>query len=379
MRLRNIAISLIIALIFSLAVFAQDNSQKNKPEPAKTEPISTATPKKKPLSTNEDPMMIGKRNINKGMISKMSGSTAKEIAIGRMISAEIDRQAKFVTDPVMNEYVNRLTQNLVLNSDAKIPFSVKIIDSDEINAFALPGGFLYVNKGLLLAAGDEAELAGVIAHEISHSIARHGVENMTKANIISNAANIGLILLGGGVAGTVAQNTAGIGFASLFMKFSRANEEEADSLGAQYVYASGYDAMGLPRMFEKLESLNKKKPGFFGKLFSSHPAPADRRIKVLSLISRFPEREEYVVNTSEFRKMKAKLLRSTAVVIGNDPGDPSSTSEQTKPVLKRRMPDDNTADPDNSDQPKTDDRQPPKLKRNSTPPQEQPSPTPDKP
>ena len=163
----------------------------------------------KPLAVDEDPALIGKRKLNTGLVSKMSMSTEKEVALGRQLAAEVDRQAKFVDDPMVTEYVNRVAQNLVLHSDAKIPFTVKVIDSDEVNAFALPGGFFYVNKGLILAADNEAELVGVMAHEISHVIARHAVENQTKANMMQYGTLAGIILLGG-IPGMVLQNTAGL-------------------------------------------------------------------------------------------------------------------------------------------------------------------------
>src|ERR1043166_4332885 len=124
--------------------------------------------KKGPLATNEDPEMIGKRNINKGLWGKLAAGTESEVKMGRMLAAQVDKEAKFVDDPIITEYVNRVGQNIVLHSDAKIPFTIKVIDSDEVNAFALPGGFFYVNKGLILAADNEAELAGVMAHEIAH-------------------------------------------------------------------------------------------------------------------------------------------------------------------------------------------------------------------
>jgi predicted Zn-dependent protease len=149
-------------------------AQKEDPQKATPAPVAVKT-SNKPLSTNENPDMIGKRNINTGLIAKMSGSTEKEVRQGREAAAEVDRQAKFVDDPVITEYVNRVGQNIVLHSDAKVPFTIKVIDSDEVNAFALPGGFFYVNKGLILAADNEAELAGVMAHEIAHVAARHAV------------------------------------------------------------------------------------------------------------------------------------------------------------------------------------------------------------
>src|SRR5258705_10670760 len=181
-----------------------------KQDPKKTQPASTgavaSTRSGKPLSTNEDPAMIGKRNINTGIIAKMSGSTEKEVRQGREAAAEVDRQAKFIEDPLITEYVNRVGQNIVLHSDAKVPFTIKVIDSDEVNAFALPGGFFYVNKGLLLAADNEAELAGVMAHEIAHVAARHAVENQTKATLLEYAALGGSIFLGG-IPGMIYPNT----------------------------------------------------------------------------------------------------------------------------------------------------------------------------
>ena len=209
------------------------DAKQTDPKKAQTAPSTTTSNKPaKPLSTNEDPAMIGKRNINGGFIGKISGGTEKEVRQGREAAAEVDRQAKFVEDPVITEYVNRVGQNIVLHSDAKVPFTIKVIDSDEVNAFALPGGFFYVNKGLLLAADNEAELAGVMAHEIAHVAARHAVENQAKASLLEYAA-LGASIFLGGIPGMIYQNTAGIGLLGIFMKFSRGAEEEADKLGVQ--------------------------------------------------------------------------------------------------------------------------------------------------
>jgi beta-barrel assembly-enhancing protease len=311
--------------------------------------------------------MIGKRNINKGIIAKMSGSTEKEVRLGRELAAEVDRQAKFVDDPVITEYVNRVGQNIVLHSDAKVPFTIKVIDSDEVNAFALPGGFFYVNKGLILAADNEAELAGVMAHEIAHVAARHAVENQTKGSLLEYAAIAGSIFIGG-IPGMIYQNTAGIGLLGIFMKFSRGAEEEADKLGVQYMYAAGYDPGAMATMFEKLEAKNKKKPGFISRAFASHPAPPDRRQSALALAARFPENEEYVISSSEFQRVKGRLLRlsnarastSGAIAAGDEGGAPG------RPTLKRRQPtpdDAATTTPAEGEQPKSTEA-PPKLKRN---------------
>ncbi len=320
----------------------------------------------KPLSVNEDPAMIGKRNINKGVIAKMSGSTEKEVRLGRELAAEVDRQAKFVDDPVITEYVNRVGQNIVLHSDAKIPFTIKVIDSDEVNAFALPGGFFYVNKGLILVADNEAEVAGVMAHEIAHVCARHAVENQTKASLLEYLA-MGTSIFLGGIPGMIYQNTAGLGLLGIFMKFSRSAEEEADKLGVQYMYAAGYDPSAMATMFEKLESKNKKKPGLISRAFASHPAPPERRASALALAARFPEHEEYVISTSEFQKVKSRLLRlsnARASTAGALPG--AEEGPPGRPTLKRRQPtpDDSTTNQDGIESKPTDKAEPPKLKRN---------------
>jgi predicted Zn-dependent protease len=357
-------------------------TEQKKPQ-QQTAAVATATattaPKSnKPLATNEDPAMIGKRNINTGIIAKMSGSTEKEVRQGREAAAEVDRQAKFIEDPIITEYVNRVGQNIVLHSDAKIPFTIKVIDSDEVNAFALPGGFFYVNKGLLLAADNEAELAGVMAHEIAHVAARHAVENQTKATLLEYGA-LGASIFLGGIPGMIYQNTAGIGLLGLFMKFSRSAEEEADKLGVQYMYAAGYDPGAMATMFEKLEAKNKKKPGFIARAFATHPAPPDRRAAALALAARFPEHEEYVISSSEFQRVKSRLLRMSnaraatgAIQAGTDGTAPD------RPTLKRRQPtpDDPTTTTDGEQKP-AEQQAPPKLKRTTeTPPPTNP---PDKP
>ena len=355
----------------SLTVLAQTSQSKNESQEKaakktdQTQPAKATTRPSKPLSTTEDPAMIGKRNINSGIIAKMSGSTEKEVRIGRELAAEVDRQAKFIDDPAITEYVNRVGQNIVLHSDAKVPFTIKVIDSDEVNAFALPGGFFYVNKGLLLAADNEAELAGVMAHEIAHVAARHAVENNTKATLLEYLALGGSIFLGGWP-GVIYQNTAGLGLLGAFMKFSRGAEEEADKLGVQYMYAAGYDPTAMATMFEKLEAKNKKKPGFIARAFATHPAPPDRRASSLSLAARFPEHEEYVISSSEFQRVRSRLLRLSNARASSSGALPSAEEGAPgRPTLKRRQPtpDDTTTTPDSGEQ-KPAEQGPPKLKRN---------------
>lgn len=318
------------------------------------------------LSTKEDPSQIGNRKINGGLdkfTGWLGGSREKEIQIGRQIAAQVEQQAKLVEDPMVTEYVNRVGQNVVLHSDAKIPFTIKVIDSDEVNAFALPGGFFFVNKGLIVAADNEAELAGVMAHEIAHVTARHAMENSGKGQLINYGLLAGIIFTGG-ITAPILQNTAGIIQALSSLKFTRNAEKEADSLGVQYLYAAGYDPTGMATMFEKLASQNKKKPGSFAKLFTSHPQSIDRRDDSLALISKFPEKQEYVISTSEFQRVKEHLLRiSNAGVV--DPDDIDAV-EDGRPTLKRRQPEDETTTPSDSAEPAKDSG-PPKLKRRNDP------------
>jgi predicted Zn-dependent protease len=350
----------------------QESSDKDKKdaksddktaEASDTQPAARAS-SGKPLSEEEDPRLIGKRNINKGVIAKMSGGVDKEVRLGQQLAAQVDHEAKFIDDPVITEYINRVGQNIVLHSDAKVPFTIKVIDSDEVNAFALPGGFFYVNKGLILAADNEAEVAGVMAHEIGHVAARHAMENQTKANITQGLLIAGSIFLGG-LGGMLINQGAQFGALLGFMKFSRNAESEADMLGVEYLWAAGYDPNAMSTMFEKLAAKNKKKPGTFSKLFETHPQSVDRMEASRALIARFPEREEYVVSTSEFQRVKARLLRlsnARASTTGDiAPGDDGASGH---PTLKRRSPTpDDTATPDDPSKPaeKKDDK--PQLKR----------------
>ncbi|MBI3654597.1 MAG: M48 family metalloprotease [Acidobacteria bacterium] len=327
--LKRVAILLLAAMIGSPAtLFARDkNDSKDtkKPDP----PAAAATKGK--LSEKENPELIGKRNINKQLLPNFY-SLEKEVALGRQLAAQVDRQAKFIDDPMVVEYINRIGQNIVLHSDAKVPFTIKVLDSDDVNAFALPGGFFYVNKGLILAADNEAEIAGVMAHEIAHVAARHGVEQDSKAQL-ANFAMIPLIFMSGGLA-AIAYQAAQIGVPLAFLKFSRGAENEADMLGAQYSWASGYDPNNLTTFFEKLEKKDKSKPGTLSKLFRTHPLTPDRIENVRNLVARFPERDEYIVNTSEFLKVKNHLLAITNARVVDQAGNRSDGPQ--RPTLKRR-------------------------------------------
>jgi len=279
----------------------------------------------KPLAEKDNPLMIGKRDINKGQIDFYS--IDKEVALGRQLAAEVDRESKFVSDPIITEYVNRVGQNIILHSDVKTPVTIKVIDSNEVNAFALPGGHLYVNRGVIEAADNEAELAGVIAHETGHVAARHGVEQASKANLI-NYGSIPLIFLGG-IGGFAIRQAAGLAVPLGFLKFSRGAEEEADRLGAQYMWAAGYDPHAMVTFFEKLEAKEKKKPGTIAKVFSTHPMTSDRINNVGNLVARFPNKQEYEISSSEFKDVKSRLISINAEHRPADAGN-------GRPTLKRR-------------------------------------------
>ena len=365
------------AISFFPASTTAQTSDDNKKAKAEKKDEKKAQPQvaaSKALSPKEDPAQIGKRKINSGsdkLFGWLGGSQEKEVALGRQLAMEVEQQAKMVDDPLVTEYVNRVGQNVVLHSDAKIPFTIKVIDSDEVNAFALPGGFFFVNKGLILAADNEAELAGVMAHEIAHVAARHAMENQGKMQAIQYGL-LGTIIFGGGIASTIAQNAGGFAQLLSFLQFSRGAENEADVLGVQYLYASGYDPTGMSTMFEKLNSKNKKKPGTLSKIFATHPQSTDRRDATLALVARFPEKEEYIISTSEFQRVKAHLLKITNAKAGIT-SDLDEEGNQ-KPTLKRRQPE----NPDGDGEKGTSSSEAPQLKRRDAEPTASPSPDPAK-
>jgi beta-barrel assembly-enhancing protease len=312
-----------------------------------------------PKNSKDDVEAIGNRNPGKGINFY---SIEREIALGKGLAQEVERSSKLIDDPVVVEYVNRVGQNLVRNSDAKVPFTIKVIDSDEVNAFALPGGFFYVNSGLILRAQEESELAGVMAHEISHVIARHGTKQATKGEMMQ-LATIPLMLLGpGGWAGYGLYEALQLAIPLSYLKFSRDDEREADFLGLQYMYKAGYDPNAYVTFFERIQADEKRRPGTIPKFFSTHPPTPERIADAQKEIARIlPEKDEYIVTTSEFDSVKARLrnVMFSRKVQDNQPGkptlrtkteqsdktsqsqtpqqtDPSSTDDSDRPTLKRR-------------------------------------------
>jgi predicted Zn-dependent protease len=340
------ALMLVMAPIQSFAAKEEGSDAAEKAE--KTE-------KKKKKDKKKDTDAIGDRDVSKGVNFY---SIEKEIALGKQVAQEIERQAKIIDDPVISEYVNRVGQNLVRNSDVKVPVTIKVLDAEEVNAMALPGGFFFVNSGLILKADNESELAGVMAHEIAHIAARHGTRQATRGQVI-NLASIPLIFMGGWTGYGIRQATSvlvPIGF----LKFSRSFEQEADLLGLQYMYKAGYDPTSFVDFFEKIQSMEKKKPGTMAKVFSSHPMTDDRiKDSQKNIQEILDAKPEYVVTTSEFNDVRARLAQlqnrrklddkddnrprlkrapggSTSPIEDKDSKGKKQDEEDERPTLKRR-------------------------------------------
>ncbi len=249
---------------------------------------------------------VGNRNVGCGRGVGNWFSIEKQVAMGRAYSQDVESSSNMVTDPVITEYVNRVGQNIVRNSDSEVPFTIKVVDSDAVNAFALPGGFFFVDSGLILAADNEAELVGVMSHEIAHVAACHAARENTRSQLM-NLASIPLIFVGGGI-GYALQEAAGLALPMGYLKFSRGFESEADYLGVQYMYKAGYDPQAFTAFFEKVQQMEKSKPGTLAKAFSTHPQTPDRIRKSQEEINTLlPERDEYKVDTSEFEDVKTRL------------------------------------------------------------------------
>jgi predicted Zn-dependent protease len=305
-----------------------------------------------------DPDSIGDRKVS----CKVNWySLEKEIALGKGLAQEVERQSRIINDPVVAEYVNRIGQNLVRNSDAKVPFTIKVVDDPTVNAFALPGGFFFVDSGLILKADTESELAGVMAHEIAHVAARHGTCQATKGEI-ANLAMIPAMIMSGGLAGYAIYEGASILIPVTFLKFSRNMESEADYLGIQYLYKTGYDPESFVDFFEKIETLEKRKPGTMAKVFSTHPPTGDRIVAAQTEIAKIlKEKPEYVVTTSEFNDVKARL----AMLENRRKLTDATSTDPNKPTLRKNP---NSTGPiedegDGSKTSKGDDEDRPKLKR----------------
>jgi beta-barrel assembly-enhancing protease len=364
---------LLVFGLASTASWAQDQSSSGSSAPpgesAPAQSTDTAAPAKdgkqpKPAIEPADPEKVkhdggkndveavGNRNVgcNRGMGNWYS--VEKQIAMGKQYAQQVESTAKLIQDPVVTEYVNRIGQNLVRNSDSQVPFTIKVIDADDINAFALPGGFFYVNSGVILNADEEAEMAGVMAHEIAHVAACHIARQMTRGNL-AQLATIPLIFMGGWAGYGIYQG-AGLAVPVAFMKFNRGYEAEADYLGVQYMYKAGYDPQAYVNFFEKVQAQEKKKPGTMAKVFADHPQTPDRIEKSQQEIAQIlPARPQYVVSTSEFDEVKARLA-----AIENRHKIQDDKDNGKKPSLRRAS----TTDKNGKDS-KGDDDDHPTLKR----------------
>src|SRR5882762_9518944 len=323
---------------------------KDVPPPVVQQPDDS---KVKHDGSKKDVNAIGNRKVGGRGLGDWY-SLEGEIRMGKQYAQEVEATSKLIRDPVVTEYVNRIGQNLVRNSDAQVPFTIKVIDSDEVNAFALPGGFFYVNTGLILAADEESELAGVMAHEIAHVAARHATKQMTRGNW-ANIGTIPLIFVGGGI-GYAVRSAASLALPMTFLSFSRGFESEADFLGLQYMYKTGYDPQAFVSFFEKLQAKEKRKPGTLARAFSTHPQTPDRIGKSQEEIGTIlPARPQYVVSTSEFDDVKSRLasIENRHKVLDDKEG--------TKPSLRRTSSSDKSGKDD-----KTDDDRPTLKRRDDT-------------
>ncbi|HXJ94388.1 MAG TPA: M48 family metallopeptidase [Terriglobia bacterium] len=295
----------------------------------------------------DDVDAIGSRKIaHRSIISEQ-----KEIGIGKQYSEQVDRQSKLVTDPVVTEYVNRVAQNIARNSDLKIPLTVKVIDDPSINAFALPGGFLYVNTGVIQHADEESQLAGVMAHEIGHVAARHWASMMTKQTILQFAM-IPLMFTPMSIGVYYGLSAAMQGLPIIFLKFTQQQEAEADFLGLEYMYKAGYDPESYVTFFGKVAEMERHQPGSVPSIFMDHPPTPDRIINCEKEIkSILPKKPEYLVSTSEFNDVKARMTTVLMAQNRQKPGGPTLEKRKGKTTTTGGTPTDDGSD------------QPPVLKR----------------
>ena len=322
-------------------------ADKPRKEPGSEAPI-TSPDTVDPKNPKQDVDAIGNRSVSCHL--NFYGLD-KEIGLGKQLAQQVERSAKLIDDPVVTEYVNRVGQNLVRNSDAKVPFTIKVIDSDEVNAFALPGGFFYVNSGLILRATEESELAGVMAHEIAHVAARHGTCQATKGDMVQIASIPAMIFIPYTWAGYAAYQGMNFLIPMTFLKFSRDAERQADFLGLQYMYKSGYDPNSYVTFFERIQADEKRRPGTIGKAFSTHPPTPERIENTQKEIARIlPARQEYIVTSSEFDSVKGRLrnIMFARKAVDNGPNKPTlrTRTEQTDKQKTQTSPADPGTDDD---------------------------------
>ena len=241
-------------------------------------------------------------SVNRGDLNLVS--LDDEWALGRDLAAEVDAQVRPVPDPVVQAYVDRMGAALVAQTEmADRDWTFTVVADPAVNAFALPGGHVYVNAGLVGAAGDAAELAGVVGHEVAHGVARHGTERMLKAQGASWVA--GLVL--GDDPGVVRQVAAGLVGHGALARFSRADEREADRLGLRYMAAAGYDPDGMADVFRTLVALRGRRPVLFERWFRSHPLGEDRVADAEAEAARLPTAPGRLPDAAAFREVQRRV------------------------------------------------------------------------
>lgn len=349
-----LAVSLALILCVNVSLAASDDQKDQSKESKDDDSFYHGT-------GINDINAIGSRNVgcNRGLFNWYSLDS--QVKMGQQFAQQVENSSHLITDPIINEYINRLGQNLARNSDSHLPFTIKVLDTEDPNAFSLPGGYMFVQAGIILLADDESELAGVMAHEIGHVAACHIARQNTRGTLAS-LAMIPVIVMTGGLAGIGINEAANIALPATFMKFSRNFEAQADYLGVQYAYKAGYDPNGMITLFEKIGVIiEKRRQSLKSSLEANHPQTPDRIEKTQHEIATIlPPRDQYIVDTSEFQMVKKRLalimkhrqlndndkggnpdLRRT--VDDGNPGNPqqqqdgnSGNSGDDRPVIKRK-------------------------------------------
>lgn len=243
-------------------------------------------------------------------ISACSISQQQEIELGQQYAAEINRQLPIVDDPVVNRYINLLGNEIARQGQRQIAYSFYVVNTDAVNAFALPGGFIYINRGLIERTANLAELAGVVAHEVAHVEERHGVEQLERMQRANLGLNLAYILLGR-APGTLEQGAIQIGGAAVFASYSRGAEAEADALAVRLLVDAGINPTGLVTFFMKLLEERQRRPSTLEQWFSTHPLTEDRIAAVRQDVNRIPAStlNRLTVNTPQYEEMKSRLRR----------------------------------------------------------------------
>jgi beta-barrel assembly-enhancing protease len=256
-------------------------------------------------------------------------SKEQDVQVGQESAAQVRKQMTMVKDPFLNQYVSNVGKRLANAQEAKdsgFPFTFEVVADPSINAFALPGGPMFINTGLLKAVDNEAQLAGVMGHEMSHVILRHGTNQATKSQMIQLPAVLGSQMAGGSMMGQLAQLGIGLGANSVLLKFSRGAESQADLLGSHLMAESGYDPVQMAKFFQKLEADGGARGPQF---FSDHPNPGNRQAAIQREVTRMPQ-QHYGYQTGQFQHMK----QIAAAIKEPPPKQPAQQQQQPQKQLR---------------------------------------------